>query len=229
MHPAGRPAAALTRWTPARHPRPARPAPSYTLEPLEPRRVLSVTIDTAFTQVTVDDAGVLELHAKSARDADDPERVRFQFFDALGRWGPTLSVVWVHTPDGSATAYYIPLTEIPDVRLIRFDGSGGDDFIAVDPSPDALPFPFDVNFTGGAGDDTLIGGPGQDTLLGGGGNDTINGRPDDPTPTIPAAGPAPSPTPASRTSDPLPTSSLFSPPADPLDPTADDPLWSAAA
>ena len=55
-------------------------------------------------------------------------------------------------------------------------GSASDDVMRVGAAGGTSAFDYQVNMTGGGGDDTLEGGPEQDILLGGSGNDTLKGN-----------------------------------------------------
>jgi hypothetical protein len=135
--------------------------------------LFSVSVESDLAVITVDN-GVIELRAKSAELAEGPELVRVSIFDAGGRWGRTLNLLWKSELTGDSSSFYISLGDLPEFRSLRFDGHGGDDFVAVDEwNGSALPFGLDV--TGGAGNDVLFGGSGDDTLVGGDGADRVRG------------------------------------------------------
>lgn len=124
-----------------------RPFAHPLLETLEQRRLLSASLADGVLTITGTDL------------ADDVE-ISLQLND------PNTLVV----EEGDVQTTF----SLADITKIVADGGAGNDRIRIDDKFGAIGVP--VEFTGGAGDDTLRGGNGSDVLNGGEGNDEIRGE-----------------------------------------------------
>src|SRR3954451_6589521 len=120
-----------------------------TLEPLEPRRLFSVTANSG--------GGALTVTGDANANAITVSR------DAAGR----LLV------NNGAVTIAGPTPTVANTGLIRVFGADGNDTLALDETRGAIP---KASLTGGNGNDTLFGGSGADALDGGPGNDLLSGR-----------------------------------------------------
>jgi Ca2+-binding RTX toxin-like protein len=125
-------------------------ATMWNLEQLEPRRLLSVSIQD----------GVLVVTATSGND-----RIYLEQVDG--------GVCVRGYSDDFADENLNP---IMGLRGVRVDAGDGNDLVAVNDYGGARPFDLPVTLVGGAGDDSLQGGAADDVILGGAGNNILDGR-----------------------------------------------------
>ena len=130
----------------------SRPGPTarFTLEPLEPRLLLSVSIDPAGVMTVT---GTHDHDAIRVRPGSDPS-----------------AIVLKSTVDGDSGRY-------TGITALVIDARDGDDKVKITgrlTAVDNADLPVTIN--GGRGDDRITGGPGPEHIDGGPGNDRINAR-----------------------------------------------------
>lgn len=125
--------------------------PVTAMEALEPRKVLSAT------------ANSLPLFANGVLTIYSGPNAHHTSIEALSQSGPATLRVISTGPNG------ITSLEYSDVRLVRYFGHSGNDYLENNSY-------VELEAVGAGGNDTLLGGSGSDRLLGEAGNDVLEGR-----------------------------------------------------
>jgi hypothetical protein len=126
---------------------PSPAIPNWNLEPLEPRRLMSISFDN----------GVLTIKGTAGDDVIQAGSTSSGYLYVYDNEGP-------YQFEGGLTR----LPALAQVKGVRIEGGDGNDMIAINRD-----FALSVTLVGGAGDDTLIGGAAADVIYGGAGEDTL--------------------------------------------------------
>jgi Ca2+-binding RTX toxin-like protein len=144
--------------------------PGALSEPLEARRLLTVTLEAAGVLSVVTDSDNDIIQFESQGNADGPTGFRVIESVGVGTPAGTTDADYDAYIDNAVAVVTSRFFSLDEVRLVRIDSGAGNDLII---GGNKLAVPLEIDTA--AGDDTVSGGPRADTVLGNNGDDSIFG------------------------------------------------------